>query len=74
VNTSRFAFFLALAAALATGMIFLASLFAIEITAWLIALPPMQAKLVQPASLLLTIVFLGIAAYTRNKSAPEEDR
>jgi hypothetical protein len=69
----RIAFFLALAAALATGMALLAVLTAEGLQGWLSTLPANQAKLVTPALVVLTALFLALAGYIRIKREPGGD-
>jgi hypothetical protein len=71
MNKLRIVFFLALAAALTTGMMLLASLTSAEYMEWLSGLSSVQAKLVVPLLIALTAVFLALAGYVRSKSSPD---
>jgi hypothetical protein len=74
MNRFRAVFFLALAAALTTGMMLLASLTSEEYMKWLSGLSVVQTKLVTPSLIVLTVLFLGLAGYARSKREPEDDR
>jgi hypothetical protein len=73
MNKLRIVFFLALAAALATGMLLFATLAARDYMGWLTALPANQAKLVTPALITVTVLFLALAGHVRSRRGSDEN-